>query len=208
MSKILKLVKQIFAEDPEVEEGTSLPANQSVLQKHATFFDRNHDGIVYPWETYQGFRAVGSGRLLAVASSIFINVGLNRSTRPGKYFSPLFPIVIKNIHLAKHGSDSGVYDSNGSFVASKFEEIFSRHARIYYEALTFDELMEMVKANRKPRDHKGWIASFAEWRIFYILFKDKNGLLQKETVKAMYDGSLFERMEKEKKSSYSTKNKM
>ncbi len=33
-----------------------------------------------------------------------------------------------------------------------------------------------------------------------MLCKDKSGLLQKETVKAAYDGSLFERMEKERSS--------
>jgi hypothetical protein len=41
------------------------------------------------------------------------------------------------------------------------------------------------------------LASWTEWKILYILCKDKNGLLHKDTVKAVYDGSLFERMEKE-----------
>ncbi|GLT57429.1 hypothetical protein SLA2020_304010 [Shorea laevis] len=174
--------------------------DQNVLQKHVAFFDRNHDGIVYPWETYKGFRAIGCGYVLSTFAALFINIGLSRKTRPGKFPSLLFPIVVKNIHFAKHGSDSGVYDTEGRFVSSKFEEIFSKHAHTHPNALTSDEVMAMLKANREPKDFLGWLAGFTEWKILYVLCKDKNGLLQRETIKAVYDGSLFERMEKEKES--------
>ncbi|KAA8529011.1 hypothetical protein F0562_033501 [Nyssa sinensis] len=173
---------------------------QNFLAKHASFFDRNKDGIVYPSETFQGFRAIGCGYLLSFFAAIFINVGLSGKTRPGKSFSLLFPIEVKNIQKAKHGSDSGVYDTEGRFVPSKFEEIFGKHARTNSEALTSDELMGMLKANRVPKDYKGWLASYTEWKILYVLCKDKRGLLHKETIRAVYDGSLFEKMAKEKAS--------
>lgn len=172
----------------------------TALQKHVMFFDTNKDGIIYPWETYQGFRSIGCGILFSALAAIFINVGLGSKTRPGMAFSITFPIEIKNIHKAKHGSDSGVYDEEGRFVPSKFEEIFKRHANSNKNSLNSEELRQLVQANREPKDYSGWVAAYTEWKVLYSLCKDKQGLLQKETVRAVYDGSLFEQMAKEKAS--------
>ncbi|XP_024030698.1 probable peroxygenase 4 [Morus notabilis] len=175
-----------------------IPSNEFVLQKHAAFFDRNHDGVVYPWETFKGFRAIGSGIPLSSLAALFINIGLSGKTRPEKCPNLLFPIEIRNIHRGKHGSDTGAYDSEGRFVPSKFEEIFKKHALTHSNALTSEEVSLLLKSNRQPKDYKGWLAAWTEWKILYILCKEKNGLLRKDTVRAVYDGSLFERMEKER----------
>ncbi|XP_027361519.1 probable peroxygenase 5 [Abrus precatorius] len=180
-----------------IEEKHSIPLHENVLQKHAAFFDKNQDGIIYPTETFQGMREIGSGILLSLGGAVFINLFLSQSTRPGKFPSLLFPIEIKNIQFGKHGSDTGTYDAEGRFVPSKFEEIFTKHAHTHQNALTYDELKEMIKANREPKDFKGRIGSFVEWNILYKLAKDKNGLLQKETIQGVYDGSLFEILKKE-----------
>ncbi|EXC26992.1 hypothetical protein L484_003989 [Morus notabilis] len=84
------------------------------------------------------------------------------------------------------------------FVPSKFEEIFKKHALTHSNALTSEEVSLLLKSNRQPKDYKGWLAAWTEWKILYILCKEKNGLLRKDTVRAVYDGSLFERMEKER----------
>nr|XP_043625924.1 probable peroxygenase 4 [Erigeron canadensis] len=186
-----------------LKENTS---GQNVLQKHASFFDRNKDGVIYPWETFQGFRAIGSGIMLSSVAVVFIHLSLSGKTRPGKKFpNLLFPIEIENMNLGKHGSDSGVYDTNGMFVPSKFEEIFSKYAHTNSDALTKDELNEFIKGNREPKDYGGWIGGLAEWKILYRIGKDKDGLLKKETIRAVYDGSLFEKLEEE--TTYSSKKK-
>ncbi|GMJ03719.1 peroxygenase 4, Arabidopsis thaliana caleosin 4, caleosin 4 [Hibiscus trionum] len=182
----------------DLQDGKAIGTDQNVLQKHVEFFDRNHDGLVYPWETFKGFRAIGAGYLLSMTGAFFINLALSGKTRPGKFPSLLLPIEVKNIHLGIHGSDSGVYDSEGRFVASKFEEIFNKYARTHDNALTSDELMAMLKANREPKDFKGWIGSWTEWKTLYALCKDENGLLRRETIKAVYDGSLFQHLERER----------
>ncbi|VAI72734.1 unnamed protein product [Triticum turgidum subsp. durum] len=85
------------------------------------------------------------------------------------------------------------------FVPEKFEEIFKKHAHTRPDALTSKELGEMLKANRDPKDFKGRVGAFGEWRLLYALCKDKEGFLHKETMKAVYDGRVFEKLEREKK---------
>uniref|UniRef100_A0A175YHF7 Caleosin n=2 Tax=Daucus carota subsp. sativus TaxID=79200 RepID=A0A175YHF7_DAUCS len=190
---------QLVDSEAATKEFVGMEGN--VLQKHVSFFDQNKDGIVYPWETFKGFRQIGCGLALSSVAAVFINVGLSSKTRPGKFPSLLFPIEIQNIHKGKHGSDSDVYDTEGRFVPTKFEEIFSKHAQSNKSALTSDELMAMVKGNREPKNYSGWLASYVEWKILYVLCKDKDGLLHRDTIRAVYDGSLFEQMARDKAAS-------
>lgn len=177
------------------------PDEMTPLQKHVAFFDRNNDGVIYPWETFQGFRAIGCGLGLSTAAAAFINGFLGPKTRLGLLPSPLLPIYVKNIQKGKHGSDSGVYDTEGRFVPEKFEEIFQKHAHTNPNALTAAELDEMLDANKQPNDSAGHVGALTEWKILYKLCKDKDGFLHKETIRAVYDGSLFYQMEKENASS-------
>uniref|UniRef100_A0A7N0TGQ7 Uncharacterized protein n=1 Tax=Kalanchoe fedtschenkoi TaxID=63787 RepID=A0A7N0TGQ7_KALFE len=170
--------------------------NDVPLKKHVGFFDRNHDGIVKIPETIEGFKAIGVGTIKSATSAVLIHTALSSKTRPGGSFDLTFPIVIENIKFAKHTSDSDVYDNEGRFVPEKFEEIFTKHAHTNPNALTGAELDELLKANREPNDFKGWAAAAAEWKLLFDLGKDSNDLLQKETVREIFDGSLFFELEK------------
>jgi len=43
-------------------------------------------------------------------------------------------------------------------------------------------------------------AAYIEWKILFYLCKDKQGVLQRDTIRGVYDGSLFEKLEKERQS--------
>ncbi|KAH7440847.1 hypothetical protein KP509_03G013900 [Ceratopteris richardii] len=170
--------------------------NYTVLQQHVEFFDRNKDGIIYPWETFAGFRAIGFGWIISFLAMCFINLSMSYATQPSWIPSPVFSIYIKNMHKAKHGSDTGVYDHEGRFIPSKFEELFLKYARTQPDRLSFGELLDMSESLRDAFDFFGWVANKLEWGVTYWVSKDENGYMPKEAVRGVYDGSFFYYLEK------------
>ncbi|KAM3243541.1 hypothetical protein ACQJBY_055465 [Aegilops geniculata] len=177
------------------------PAWTTALEKHVAFFDTDNDGIVSFSETEQGLRAIGLGAIEAAASATLINGAIGPKTRPENATTSRFDIYIANIQKGIHGSDSGSYDAQGRFVPAKFNEIFTKYAKVKPNALNEDELGAMRTANRQEGDFKGWAASKAEWGMLYSLAKDKDGFLQKDTARTVYDGSLFAKLAKKAASS-------
>ncbi|KAJ3699353.1 hypothetical protein LUZ61_003058 [Rhynchospora tenuis] len=186
--------------------GDSKATDVTPLQMHASFFDRNKDGIVTLKETYEGMRAIGCSVPVSAGGALFINGLLSPKTRPpGKSASASLPIYIENISKGKHGSDTDSYDSQGRFVPEKFEQIFIKYAKTNPNALTSKELDDMLQANKDSGDTKGQIAAQGEWKLLYDLAKDKDGFLQKDTIRGVYDGSLFYKLEQARSSSKNEK---
>lgn len=55
------------------------------------------------------------------------------------------------MHRTKHGSDSGVYDTEGRFVPQRFEDLFSKFDVTSKGGLDFDDIQDMVYANMNVR---------------------------------------------------------
>lgn len=196
------LARALEAVDPEHINGSMDYDNNgmSVLQQHCAFFDKDKDRIIYPSDTYNGFRAIGVNTILSLVAAVLIHVAFSYYTLPGWIPSLKLPIYIDNIHKAKHGSDSETYDTEGRFAPEKFDAIFSKYAIKDPNKLTFMEIQGMLKANRNSNDFLGWGAAELEWTFLYHIGKNKEGFLEKETIRRMFDGSLWEILAKQNSS--------
>ncbi|KAG0618697.1 hypothetical protein M758_4G085800 [Ceratodon purpureus] len=193
------LPRALAAVDAQHPEGTVGRAHNdyTVLQQHCAFFDRNGDGVIYPQETYQGFRALGYSPTISVLAAIVINGSFSYPTYDGWIPDPRFPIYLEKIHRTKHGSDTEVYDTEGRFLPSKFEEIFNKYATKRPDAMTYEEIIRMTNALRNVNDPYGWSAAKLEWGFTYWLVKDDEGFASKEKIRGVYDGSFFDQVERE-----------
>ncbi|PYH48659.1 caleosin family protein [Aspergillus saccharolyticus JOP 1030-1] len=165
------------------------------LQQHILFWDRDGDGQIYPWDTYRGFRELGFSVLFSVLAMLIINLNFSYPTRLAYSILPdvWFRVYVGGIHKAKHGSDSNTYDTEGRFVPQSFENIFAKYDGDGDGKLTFSEVGRMVRGNRCAVDPFGWSAALFEWGTTWLLIQ-RDGRVEKEDLRQIYDGSLFWRV--------------
>lgn len=161
------------------------------LQGHVAFFDRDGDGIIWPLDTYSGFRDLRFGVLLAMFATWVIHTGFSYITMGSWIPDPFFRVSVKRMHRAKHGSDSEVYTGTGEFDQSRFNYVFDMYTQKPHSHMTFEEAMHMVHGNMNPWDVFGWMAAVLEWTATYLLLWPEDGKMAKEDIKGVYNGSIF-----------------
>lgn len=179
----------------EKPEGNPLPKDKSVLQNHVAFWDRDGDGKIFPGDTYAGFRAIGFNVVVSALAVPFIHGSFSLPSWPSPWPPHLgFPIFVSGIHRTKHGSDSETYDTEGRFVPDKFEAIFSKFDRDNKGGLNWDDIELMIQQNRNIGDAVGQTAERLEWWATHLLLKNERGVLTKDRILGVIDGSIWEQL--------------
>ncbi|KAK4703548.1 peroxygenase, partial [Phenoliferia sp. Uapishka_3] len=161
----------------------------STLEQHVLFFNPSLDGVIWPLDTWRGFHRLGYNAFWCLISVLIIHSGFSYFTGNSWIPDPLFRIQIPNIHRAKHGSDTGAYDTEGRFVPAKFEAIYAKYDESGKGGLTWMEGLRMIRGNRNIADPIGWLAAFFEWLATYLLIWPKDGIVSKESMRTVYDVS-------------------
>ncbi|MCJ1381116.1 hypothetical protein MMC17_004225 [Xylographa soralifera] len=165
--------------------------NKTVVQQHAIYWDFDHDGIIWPQDTYAGCRKWGWSIPLSLLVMFIINFNLSYPTVPGWLPDPFFRIYLDKMYKDKHGSDSMTYDNEGRFKPQNFEDIFAKYDKGNKGGLTWSDLFDMWKGQRMVFDFFGMSAAVLEWTATYLLIWPDDGVMQKEDIRGIYDGSIF-----------------
>lgn len=165
--------------------------DDTALQSHVAFFDADGDGIIWPSDTYAGFRDIGFGVFFSALALLLIHGSFSWITFGTLLPDPYFRLKVKNMHRAKHGSDTECYTSTGVFDERRFNDMFDRYSSEPHTHLTFSEGLSMIHGNRNVFDPFGWANAAFEWLTTYLVLWPADGMMKKEDIRAVYDGSLF-----------------
>lgn len=167
---------------------------QTALAKHCAFWDRDEDNVIWPLDTYRGFRELGFNLVLSILSIFIIHSGFSYPTRLKYSYlpDPFFRIYLGAIEMGKHGSDTGSYDGRGYFQPTVFNSMFSKYAKTSEDGLTVYELFDLIHGQRVIMDPFGWFAAVFEWWTTALLtWNPRTGLCNKTDIRGIYDGSFF-----------------
>lgn len=186
-----------------------------VVQQHCDYFDRDGDGIIWPIDTWRCFRE-WPGPLsfwpLALFGTYIIHFALSYPTVKGIMPDPFFRIWIENVHKNKHGSDSMAYDAEGRFRPQNFEDFFAKYDKHGKNGLTIWEVANALRGQAFAFDFFGCTAASLECErhtfiplsrsthlrlilliglATYLLLWPEDGVMKKDDVRRVYDGSIF-----------------
>lgn len=195
------------------------PATMSPLQRHCAFFDRDGDGLILPWETFAGMRAIGYGLVAALTGTFLVHFFFSWWTLDSWIPDPFFAIVLRNVHRLKHGSDMQVYGHDGQIRGNPVQEEMTRPedaraseaqgpmASSLVSLRSFDvdhkgglnlaDIVGMTQWSWDRLDFFGWWASKFEWLFLWLLCQ-QGGIVPWNDVDEQYDGGLFHRLERER----------
>ncbi|KAI5810261.1 Caleosin related protein-domain-containing protein [Peziza echinospora] len=188
---------------------------QTVLQQHVSFFDADNDYIIWPSDTYNGFRRLGFNPIICLFAAIVVHAVLSYPTTPsgseGKSLltkiilfpfsilpDPFFRIWVDRIHKSKLEVGTGVFDTEGRFVPQHFEDIFEKYIESdtspstnTKQGLTLHDIFIICLTNLNIFNPVGSFMEVMHWGLVYLLLWPQDGIMRKEDIRRVYDGSLF-----------------
>ncbi|KAF9490309.1 hypothetical protein BDN71DRAFT_1592978 [Pleurotus eryngii] len=92
---------------------------------------------------------------------------------------------------AMHGSDSTSYTAQGDFDKARFDHAFELYTQPPHIGMAYGGAITILNGQRNAYDFFGSLAALFEWFATYTLLWTADGLMKKEDICGIYDGSPF-----------------
>ena len=180
------------------------------LVSHVSFFDKNNDGVILPWETYETLHSdLGINSIISMGATAILHLCMSYTTSDSWIPDPFFGITVANISRCRLGSHCGVYDHDGRVDIPAFEEQFGKlELKDYFRPmptksiplpvtiprLTLADVWEISTQNDSLLDVVGWIVDKVMWILLATL---ESNSISKSSLLACYKGTPYFRAKKE-----------
>ncbi|GLI69969.1 hypothetical protein VaNZ11_014621, partial [Volvox africanus] len=132
--------------------------------------------------------------LAAVPVALAVQLPLSWLTGDSWLPDPRLLVHVRNAHKAVHGSNSRAWDRSGHFTPARFEAVLSKYDKDGKGGLTLWEVIRFLRGQANLGDLIGIMASAGEWLMTWALLRDSKGVLRREDMRGMYDGTAFYRL--------------
>ncbi|KAM0681849.1 hypothetical protein MDAP_002412 [Mitosporidium daphniae] len=180
------------------------PSATPDLVSHVSFFDRNNDGVILPWETYETLHSdLGINSIISMGATAVLHLCMSYATSDSWIPDPFFGITVANISRCRLGSHCGVYDSDGRIDVNVFEKQFGRlELKDYFKSpqaklaaphsltprLTLADAWEISAQNDSLLDVAGWVVDKVMWILLAVL---ENNSISKSSLLDCYKGNPY-----------------
>ena len=134
---------------------------RSALRRHCDFWDTDQDGVIYPWDIFNGFRRLGFNIALCLWAAITMAWCSSYSTQTSYLPHPFLAISLDNVNRNRHGSTTGTYDLNAELDTRRFDAIFEKYAG-GKDYLTWRTMYDVWSGQCCANDYFGWFAGGLE----------------------------------------------
>ncbi|KAF3063989.1 Peroxygenase 1 [Daldinia childiae] len=197
----IPLVRTIPWDLPEqTDKSQILPATYEpahMLRQNAEYFDADQDGIIWPRDTYKGYRKLGWGITYSCLVASILHSILSYPTRDSFTPDPLLRIRYDSNSNGKHSIGKASYDEKGQVRGNQvYENILAKYDQNSKGGMDIRDILRFWKDQRSVSTFHDWSLNILEWSALYLALRRHNGIVGSEDIRMAFDGSvLFKRSE-------------
>ncbi|KAI1662832.1 Caleosin related protein-domain-containing protein [Daldinia decipiens] len=164
-----------------------------ILRQNAEYFDSDQDGIIWPRDTYKGYRKLGWGITYSCLVASILHSTLSYPTGDSYTPDPLLRIR----YDGKHSTGNVSYDEKGQARGNQVcETILAKYDKNNKGGMDIRDILRFCKDQRSVSTCYGWSLTALEWLALYLALRQHNGIVGSEDIRTAFDGSvLFKRSE-------------